>query len=134
MAEPGHDTLRIYRRLLLEARPYWAPIVLLSGCVGFGDGLREAARSDLEALAADRGPILTAVVALDRRWQALDMSGNSECLERFNAIRHTIQARFDREQEAQQGRVLELEERVDFAERMLARQRDLPGLGAGEQR
>lgn len=38
------------------------------------------------------------------------------------------------ELEAQQGRVLELEERVDFAERMLARQRELPGLGAGEQR
>lgn len=36
--------------------------------------------------------------------------------------------------EAQQGRVLELEERVDFAERMLARQREAPGLGAGEQR
>jgi len=38
------------------------------------------------------------------------------------------------ELEAQQGRVLELEERVDFAERMLARQRDVPGLGAGEAR
>jgi hypothetical protein len=36
--------------------------------------------------------------------------------------------------EAQQGRVLELEERVDFAERMLARSREGPGLGAGEPR
>lgn len=33
-----------------------------------------------------------------------------------------------------QERMAELEERVDFAERMLARQREAPGLGAGEQR
>ena len=33
-----------------------------------------------------------------------------------------------------QERMAELEERVDFAERMLARHREAPGLGAGEQR
>jgi hypothetical protein len=38
------------------------------------------------------------------------------------------------ELEGQQGRMLELEERLDFAERMLTRQREQPGLGAGEQR
>jgi hypothetical protein len=58
----------------------------------------------LETLAVDPGPILTAVVELDRRWQALDMSGDSARLERFHAIRPTIQARFDREQEARQAR------------------------------
>lgn len=64
----------------------------------------DAIVAQLETLAVDPGPILTAVVDLDRRWQALDMSGDSAWLERFNAIRQTIQARFDREQEAQQAR------------------------------
>jgi len=65
----------------------------------------DAIIAQLEALAVDHGPILTAVVALDRRWQALDMSGDRAYLERFNAIRQTIQVRFHREQEAQQARV-----------------------------
>ena len=65
----------------------------------------DAIIAQLETLAVDPGPILTAVVALDRRWQALDISGDSARLERFNAIRQTIQVRFHREQEAQQARV-----------------------------
>ena len=64
----------------------------------------EAIIARLATLAADPGPILTAVVELDRRWQALDMSGDSARPEQFNAIRQTIQARFDREQEARQAR------------------------------
>ncbi len=36
--------------------------------------------------------------------------------------------------EAAQGRVLELEERLDFTERLLAQQRETSRLGAGEQR
>ncbi len=36
--------------------------------------------------------------------------------------------------EAAQGRVLELEERLDFTERLLAQQRDPSRLGAGEPR
>ena len=72
--------------------------------------VRQRAEADaiiarLATLAVDPGPILTAVVELDRRRQALDTSGDSAWLERFNAIRQTIQARFDREQEAQQARV-----------------------------
>jgi hypothetical protein len=39
-----------------------------------------------------------------------------------------------RELEAREHRVAELEERLDFAERMLAQQREAPRLGAGEQR
>ncbi len=35
--------------------------------------------------------------------------------------------------EAEHGRVLELEERVDFAERLLAKQRDTARLGSGEE-
>jgi len=37
------------------------------------------------------------------------------------------------ELEANQGRMLELEERLDFAERLLVRQREAPGLGAGDR-
>lgn len=37
------------------------------------------------------------------------------------------------ELEAQQGRVLELEDRLDFTERMLAQQRDAARLPAGEE-
>lgn len=58
----------------------------------------------LEALAAKPGPILTAVVELDRRWQALDMSGDSDRLARRDAARQTVQARFDREQDEQRTR------------------------------
>jgi hypothetical protein len=39
-----------------------------------------------------------------------------------------------RDLESREGRVAELEERLDFTERMLAQQREQPRLGAGEQR
>lgn len=65
----------------------------------------QAIMAQLEALAAEPGPILTAVVELDRRWQALDMSGDPACLERFGVDRAAIQARFDREQETQRSRM-----------------------------
>jgi hypothetical protein len=64
----------------------------------------EAIVTKLEALAVQTGPILTSVVELDRRWQALDMTGDPACLERFGAARGAIQARFDREQDAQRAR------------------------------
>ena len=65
----------------------------------------DAIAAQLEALAVEPGPILTAVVELDRRWQALDMAGDAARRERFAAARQTIQARFDREHEAQRARV-----------------------------
>jgi hypothetical protein len=64
----------------------------------------DAIIAQLETLAVSPGPILTAVVELDHRWQALDMSGDNAWLERFDAVRQTIQVRFDREQEARQAR------------------------------
>jgi len=64
----------------------------------------QAIIGQLEALAAEPGAILTAVVELDRRWQALDMTGDPACLERYGAARGIIQARFDREHEAQRAR------------------------------
>ena len=73
------------------------------------DRLRQQAEANaiilqLEALAVESGPILTALVELDRRWGALDMTGDPDCLARFGAARGTIQARFDRENRAQQAR------------------------------
>jgi len=64
----------------------------------------DAILADLEALAIKPGPILTAVVELDRRWQVLDMSGDSARLARCDAARRAIQTRFDREQEEQRTR------------------------------
>lgn len=64
----------------------------------------DAILSQLEALAAEPGPILTAVVELNRRWQVLDMSGDAARLARCDAARQTIQTRFDREQEEQRAK------------------------------
>ena len=55
----------------------------------------------LEALAAQPGAILSAVVELNRRWQALDLSGDAGRLSRLESARSALQARFDREQAEQ---------------------------------
>jgi hypothetical protein len=55
--------------------------------------------AQLEELAAKPGPILTAVVLLNRRWQALDLQGDAARLARCEAARAALQARFDREHE-----------------------------------
>ena len=60
--------------------------------------------AQLEALATKPGPILTAVVELNRRWQALDMSGDAARLARCDAARQTVLARFEREQDEQRAR------------------------------
>ena len=60
--------------------------------------------AQLEALATKPGPILTAVVELNRRWQALDMSGDTERLARCDAARQAVLARFEREQDEQRAR------------------------------
>ena len=64
----------------------------------------DAIMAQLEALAMRPGPILTAVVELNRRWQALDMSGDAARLARCDAARQTIQTRFDREHNEQRTR------------------------------
>ena len=65
----------------------------------------EAIITQLETLETDPGPILTGVVELDRRWAALDMSGDPELLEGFRIARAKVQARFDREQQTQRARL-----------------------------
>ena len=53
----------------------------------------DAIIAQLEALATEPGPILTAVIELNRRWQALDMGGETARLERCEIARQEIQAR-----------------------------------------
>jgi hypothetical protein len=64
----------------------------------------DAILAELEALAGTPGPILTAVVELNRRWQALDMRHDAARLERCEAARRALQARFVREQGEQLAR------------------------------
>jgi hypothetical protein len=59
--------------------------------------------AQLAILADKPGPILTAVVELDRRWQALDMQGDTARLSTYAAARQLVQARFDREHDAQRS-------------------------------
>ena len=73
------------------------------------DHASRAAKADeilaqLEALATAPGPILTAVVDLDRRWQALDIGLDAARAARSDAARQALLARFDRERDEQQTR------------------------------
>jgi hypothetical protein len=64
----------------------------------------DAVIAQLQALASEPGPILTAVIELNRRWQALDLAGETDRLARCEAARQVIQARFEREQNEQRGK------------------------------
>ncbi len=64
----------------------------------------DAILSDLEALADKPGPILTAVIELNRRWEALLLSDDPVRRARCETARQMLQARFDREQEEQRAR------------------------------
>ncbi len=65
----------------------------------------DAVIGQLEALAAEPGPILSAVVDLNRRWQALNLAGDANRVTRCEAAREAIQARFEREQEERRARL-----------------------------
>jgi exonuclease SbcC len=64
----------------------------------------DAILEQLEALATKPGPILTAVIELNRRWQALDLRDDAARLARCDAARSALQTRFDREHEEQRLR------------------------------
>ena len=64
----------------------------------------DAILTQLEELATKSGPILSAVVDLDRHWQRLDMSGDAARRARHDAARAAVQARFAREQDEQRMR------------------------------
>lgn len=75
------------------------------------DAEADAVIARLEALAAEPGPILSAVIELNRRWQALDPGADAARLARCELARKAIQARFEREQEEQRAR-LQFERRL----------------------
>jgi exonuclease SbcC len=58
----------------------------------------------LEALVDQPGPVLSAVVELNRRWEALDLRDDPARLARSQSAREALQARFDREHEAHRAR------------------------------
>ncbi len=64
----------------------------------------DAILAELTDLATRSGAIVSAVVELDRRWHALDMSGDPARVSSYQAARETVQARFAREQDEQRGR------------------------------
>jgi hypothetical protein len=64
----------------------------------------DAILADLEALADKRGPILTAVIELNRRWEALHLADDPVRRARCDNARQMLQARFDREHQEQQAR------------------------------
>src|SRR5262249_5568254 len=64
----------------------------------------DAIAEELETLVAQPSPILSRVVELNRRWQALNLSHDPARLARCEAARQALQARLDREQEEQQAR------------------------------
>jgi len=68
------------------------------------DAEADAVIAQLEALATEPGPILTAVIDLNRRWQALDLSDDAVRLARCDAARQLIQTRFEREQNEQRAK------------------------------
>ncbi len=64
----------------------------------------DAILAELEALATKSGPILTAVIELNRRWEALDVGSDAARVARSGLARQALQARFDREHEEQRSR------------------------------
>jgi hypothetical protein len=64
----------------------------------------DAMLAELEALVGKPGPIVSAMVDLDRRWQALAVAGDDARIARWASARAAVQARFDREQDEQRGR------------------------------
>jgi hypothetical protein len=70
------------------------------------DGAAEADAilDELESLSAKPGPILSAVVELNRRWEALKLSDDPARLARCDVARQALQVRFEREHEEQRMR------------------------------
>ena len=58
----------------------------------------------MAALENEPGPILTPLVELERRWQALELVYDTERQARYAEVKRSLQARFDREQEIQRDR------------------------------
>jgi exonuclease SbcC len=64
----------------------------------------DALLAQMEALAIAPGPILTTLVEINRRWEALDIGDDVVRIARSDAARRALQARFDREHDEQRTR------------------------------
>ena len=64
----------------------------------------DAVLAELETLAERPGPIVSAMVDIDRRWQGLAAGADDARRMRWTAAREAVQARFVREQDEQRGR------------------------------
>lgn len=93
------------------------------------DAMRSRAEQDieadrvldqLEALATRPGPILTEVIELNRRWQALDMSADPARVARCESARRGVQERLEREQEEQRARARDEAKLRDWCESVQA--------------
>jgi hypothetical protein len=60
--------------------------------------------TEAEALVEQPGPIVKLAIELERRWKALDLADDAERRARWDAATRSLQARFDRELEAQRAR------------------------------
>lgn len=67
-------------------------------------GKADAILAELEAVASAPGPILTRVIELNRCWEALDLAHDPERRARCDAVRQTLQRRFEREHAQQRAR------------------------------
>jgi len=61
--------------------------------------------TEAEALVEQPGPIVKVAIELERRWKALDLADDTGRRARWDAATRSLQARFDREHEAQRARV-----------------------------
>jgi hypothetical protein len=81
----------------------------------------DAVLAALEALVIKPGPILSELVDLDRRWQALDMRTDKARLARCDAARRQLRARLDREQDDYRNRARFEASLREWLERLPAR-------------
>ncbi|MDQ6618324.1 MAG: DUF349 domain-containing protein [Pseudomonadota bacterium] len=65
----------------------------------------DAIVAQLEALASHPGPILSALIELNRRWEVLNGAPDPAILARCEAVRGTLHARFEREHQEQRARM-----------------------------
>ena len=64
----------------------------------------DAILAAMDALVLQPGSILTPAVELDRRWRALDLTGDTARRARWDTVNQVLRERFDREQEERRAR------------------------------
>lgn len=86
----------------------------------------DALLAQFEELERKPGAILSEMVELNRRWQALDLSADAERVARWETARRNLQARLDREQDELKAK-LRLEQTLqEWAQSLAARAESVP--------